>query len=84
MYVNLIPFFFTLYGWYRPILKGGIIICALRSYDINHAFEMVHLCKSLIDDQVVIGFDICGDEGRKKKLYFFGFNYSWYKLRPFL
>ncbi|HAJ05900.1 MAG TPA: adenosine deaminase [Chloroflexi bacterium] len=43
-------------------IKGGIIICALRSYGVSHTCEMVELAASWIG-KGVIGFDIAGDEG---------------------
>lgn len=39
---------------------GGILLCALRSYPIEKAFQTVDLCTHFDD---VVGFDIAGDEG---------------------
>lgn len=41
-------------------VDGGIILCCLRSYSVNEAFETLDLCKNI---NGVIGFDIAGDEG---------------------
>ena len=43
-------------------LKGGIIICALRSYSVMHSIKMVNLCKEWIG-RGVVGFDVAGHEG---------------------
>jgi adenosine deaminase len=42
--------------------SGGIIICALRSYETSHFEAMIALTKRWLDKGVV-GFDIAGDEG---------------------
>lgn len=42
--------------------EGGIIVCALRSYDTSHFESMIHLTKQWLG-QGVVGFDIAGDEG---------------------
>ena len=47
---------------------GGIIICALRSKDDDHAYQMAELAGKYLQKQKsdpcgVIGFDIAGDEG---------------------
>ena len=41
-------------------VAGGIILCALRSFPIEKAFETLELCKNM---EGVVGFDIAGDEG---------------------
>lgn len=42
--------------------RGGIIICALRSYSVDHSIEMAELAAAWLGKGVV-GFDIAGDEG---------------------
>ena len=44
----------------KPLVAGGIILCALRSFPPSKAFEIVDLCKQT---ESVVGFDIAGDEG---------------------
>lgn len=41
---------------------GGIIICALRSYEASHFTAMIELTKRWLG-RGVVGFDIAGDEG---------------------
>ncbi len=43
-------------------MRGGVIVCALRSYAVEHTIEMVELASAWLG-QGVIGFDIAGDEG---------------------
>ena len=45
-------------------VHGGLILCALRSFSISKAFETLELCtNNKVEDGVVLGFDIAGDEG---------------------
>ncbi len=43
-------------------IRGGIIVCALRSYSADHSMEMAELAAAWLGSGVV-GFDIAGDEG---------------------
>ena len=43
-------------------IRGGVIICALRSYPVEHTIEMAELAAAWLGKGVV-GFDIAGDEG---------------------
>lgn len=43
-------------------LRGGVIVCALRSLPSPHAVEMVGLAAKFLG-QGVVGFDVAGDEG---------------------
>ncbi len=43
-------------------IRGGIIVCALRSYSVDHSIEMAELAAAWLGNGVV-GFDIAGDEG---------------------
>lgn len=43
-------------------IRGGIIVCALRSYSVDHSIEMAELAAAWLGKGVV-GFDIAGDEG---------------------
>ena len=43
-------------------MRGGVIVCALRSYPVEHTIEMAELAAAWLGKGVV-GFDIAGDEG---------------------
>ena len=43
-------------------IRGGVIVCALRSYPVEHTIEMAELAAAWLGKGVV-GFDIAGDEG---------------------
>ena len=52
----------------RTFVKGGFIVCALRSMDENHGLEMADLAgkyRAVMADEIgVVGFDVAGDEGK--------------------
>lgn len=43
-------------------IRGGVIVCALRSYSADHSIEMAELAAAWLG-RGVVGFDIAGDEG---------------------
>ena len=43
-------------------IKGGIILCILRNFDLQHAYNVLELTKKYLNNGVV-GMDIAGDEG---------------------
>ena len=52
----------------QNLVKGGVIICALRSKESQHAIDMAELAGKYLqihknDSIGVVGFDVAGDEG---------------------
>jgi len=46
----------------RATLKGGLILCALRSYPAPHPLETAQLVKAHLEGPAVVGFDVAGSE----------------------